>query len=131
MDHQTWIDMNSRELPETCQMKNVSKTVTLDLVTIIASNAEQQLNTDTWDDELNADSRLNADSANQSHRNSSQVVSDQNFTTSATLVKNAVTFAVGIEFSIVLTALYFSLFTVIVWQPIMGRNFRNSSAEGL
>ena len=44
------------------------KTVTLDQVTIIASNAEQHLNTDTWDDELNADSRLNADSANSSIR---------------------------------------------------------------
>ena len=43
-------------------------TVTLDQVTIIASNAEQQLNTDTWDDELNANSRLNADSANSSIR---------------------------------------------------------------
>ena len=32
--------------------------------TIIASNAEQHLNTDTWDDELNADSRFNANSAN-------------------------------------------------------------------
>ena len=32
------------------------KTVTLDQVTITVSNAEQQLNTDTWDDELNADS---------------------------------------------------------------------------
>ena len=32
------------------------KTVTLDQVTIIVSNAEPQLNTDTWDDELNADS---------------------------------------------------------------------------
>ena len=47
-------------------MKNVSKTVTLDQVTIIASNAGQQLNTDTLDDELNADSRLNTDSANSS-----------------------------------------------------------------
>ena len=44
------------------------KTVTLDQVTIIASNAEQQLNTDAWDDELNANSRLNADSANSSIR---------------------------------------------------------------
>ena len=44
------------------------KTVTLDQVTIIASNAEQQLNTVTWDNELNADSRLNADSANSSIR---------------------------------------------------------------
>ena len=49
-------------------MKNVSKTVTLDQVTIIASNAGQQLHTDTLDDELNADSRLNADSANTSIR---------------------------------------------------------------
>ena len=32
------------------------KTVTLDQVTITVTNAEQQLNTDTWDDELNADS---------------------------------------------------------------------------
>ena len=40
------------------------KTVTLDQVAIIASSAGQQLNTDTWDNELNADSRLNADSAN-------------------------------------------------------------------
>ena len=32
------------------------KTVTLDQVTLTVSNAEQQLNTDTWDDELNADS---------------------------------------------------------------------------
>ena len=32
------------------------KTVTLDQVTITVSNAEQQLNTDTLDDELNADS---------------------------------------------------------------------------
>ena len=32
------------------------RTVTLDQVTITVSNAEQQLNTDTWDDELNADS---------------------------------------------------------------------------
>ena len=109
------------------------KTVTLDQVTIIASNAEQQLNTDTWDGELNADSRLNADSAKliHSHSNSSQVVSDQDFTTSAMLVKNAVIFDAGIDFSIVLTALQFSLFTVIVWQPIMGRNFRSSSPEGL
>ena len=37
-------------------------------VTIIASSAGQQLNTDTWDDELNADSRLDADSANSSIR---------------------------------------------------------------
>ena len=103
-------------------MKNVSKTVTLDQVTIIASNAEQHLNTDTWDDELNADSRLNADSANSfihSHGNSeqqraraplrlpsaSQVDSDQDFTASAKLVRNAVTFAVGIDLSIVLTTL--------------------------
>ena len=46
----------------------VKKTVTLDQVTIIASSAGQQLNTDTWDDELNADSRLNADSAHSSIR---------------------------------------------------------------
>ena len=76
------------------------KTVIVDQVTIIASNAEQQLNTDTWDDELNADFRLN-----HLHSNSSQVVSDQDLTTSAKLVKNAVTFAVGIDFSIGLTAL--------------------------
>ena len=44
------------------------KTVTLDQVTIIASSAGQKLNTDTWDDELNADSRLNAESANSSIR---------------------------------------------------------------
>ena len=49
-------------------MKNVFKTVTLDEVTVKASSAGQQLNTDTWDDELNADSRLNADSANSSIR---------------------------------------------------------------
>ena len=49
--------MNSRKLLETREMKNVSKqSVTLDQVTITVSNAEQQLNTDTWDDELNADS---------------------------------------------------------------------------
>ena len=48
--------MNSRKLLETKEMKNVSKTVTLDQVTNTVSNAEQQLNTDTWDDELNADS---------------------------------------------------------------------------
>ena len=95
------------------------KTVTLDQVTIIASNAEQQLDTDTWDDELNADSRLNADSANSFIRTAtpsnnalgrhcataSQVVSEQDFITSAKLVRNAVTFAVGIDYSIVLTAL--------------------------
>ena len=56
MDHRTWINMNSRELLETREMKNVVKTVTLDQVTITVSNAEQQLNTDIWDDELNADS---------------------------------------------------------------------------
>ena len=44
------------------------KTVTLDQVTNTVSNAEQQLNTDTWDDELNADSCLNADSTNSSIR---------------------------------------------------------------
>ena len=44
------------------------KTVTLDQVTITVSNAEQQLNTDTWDDELNTDPWLNADSANSSIR---------------------------------------------------------------
>ena len=88
-------------------MKNVSKTVTLDQVTIIASNAGQQLHTDTWDDELNADSRLNGRQCKHihSHNNSCQVVSDQDVTTSAKLVKNAVTFAAGIDFSIVLTAL--------------------------
>ena len=32
------------------------KTITMDQVTITVTNAEQQLNTDTWDDELNADS---------------------------------------------------------------------------
>ena len=37
-------------------MKNMSKTVTLDRVTIIVSNAEQQLNTDTLDNEFNKDS---------------------------------------------------------------------------
>ena len=59
------------------------------------------------------------------------VATNQDFNESARLVKNAVTFAAGIAFSIVLTALWFSLFAVIVWQPIMRRNFRNSSAEGL
>ena len=39
---------------EECVKKK--KTVTLDQVTNTESNAEQQLNTDTWDDELNADS---------------------------------------------------------------------------
>ena len=65
------------------------------------------LNTDTWDDELHADSRLETDGAKSSIRynNSSQVVSVQDFTTSAKLVKNAVTFAAGFAFSIVLTAL--------------------------
>ena len=103
-----------------------SKPVTLDQVTIIASMAGQQLNTDTWDDELNADSGLNADSANSSirtttpndnalgrhcanqaplrHPNAGKNT-DQDFATSAMLVKSAVTFAAGIDFSIVLTAL--------------------------
>ena len=56
MDLRTWINMNSRKLLETNGNENVSKTVTLDQVTITVTNAEQQLNTDTWDDELNADS---------------------------------------------------------------------------
>ena len=48
--------MNSRKLLETKENEECVKTVTLDQVTITVSNAEQQLNTDTWDDELNADS---------------------------------------------------------------------------
>ena len=74
----------------------MSKTVTLDQVTIIASNAEQQSNTDTWDDEeLDANSRLNADSANSSIRTATPAKSSaiKDFTTSAKLVRNAVTFA--------------------------------------
>ena len=68
MDHRTWINMNSRKLLETKGNEECVKTVTLDQVTITVTNAEQQLNTDTWDDELNADSRLKADSANSSIR---------------------------------------------------------------
>ena len=69
MDHQTWINMNSRELLKTDDKRRMcSKSVTLDQDTIIASSAGQQLNADTWDDELHADSRLNADSANSSIR---------------------------------------------------------------
>ena len=88
-------------------MKNVSKTVTLDQVAIIASNAGQQVNTDTWDDELKCrfSTQRRQCKLIHSHNNSIQVVSDQNFTTSAKLVKNPVTFAAGIDFSIVLTAL--------------------------
>ena len=56
MDHRTWINMNSRKLMETKGNEECVKTVTLDQVTITVTNAEQQLNTDTWDDELNADS---------------------------------------------------------------------------
>ena len=56
MDHPTWINMNSRKLLETKGNEECVKTVTLDQVTVTVTNAEQQLNTDTWDDELNADS---------------------------------------------------------------------------
>ena len=86
-------------------MKNVSKTVTLDQVTIIASSAGQHLITDTWDDECRFPTRRRQCKLIHSHKNSSQVVGDQDFTTSAKLFKNAVTFAAGIDFSIVLTAL--------------------------
>ena len=56
MDHRTWINMNSRKTAGNKGHEECVKTVTLDQVTITVSNAEQQLNTDTWNDELNADS---------------------------------------------------------------------------
>ena len=51
--------MDQHEVSKTAGNKRNEEcvnTVTLDQVTITVSNAEQQLNTDTWDDELNADS---------------------------------------------------------------------------
>ena len=53
------LSMDQREFSKTAGNKGNEecvKTVTLDQVTITVSNAVQQLNTDTWDDELNADS---------------------------------------------------------------------------
>ena len=65
------LSMDQHEFSKTAGNKGNEecvKTVTLDQATITVSNAEQQLNTDTWDDELNANSSLNADSANSSIR---------------------------------------------------------------